>query len=63
MSAGSSIIGPATIGTNVMLEAHTHVIKTDLPDNVRVGGVAPHTIVPQSDRALRYFFKLPNTEA
>lgn len=63
MSAGSSVIGPCTVGRNVMLESHVHVVKTDLPANVRVGGSAPFSMVAQNDRALRYFFRLPNTAA
>lgn len=59
MSAGSSIIGPGTIGSNVMLEPHVHVLKSDVPADVRVAGPAPHRFIPQSDRALRHYFRVP----
>jgi serine O-acetyltransferase len=57
LSAGASIIGPCTIGANVMLEPHVHVLKTDVPAGVRVSGPAPHRFVPQNDAGLRYFFR------
>lgn len=57
LSAGASIIGACTIGRNVMLEPDVHVLRTDVPDDVRVSGAAPHRFVPQTDTALRYFFR------
>jgi serine O-acetyltransferase len=60
MSAGSSIIGPGTIGANVMLEPHVHVLKSDVPPNVRVAGPAPHRFIPHTDRALRHYFHSPD---
>jgi len=60
LSAGSSIIGPGTIGRNVMLEPHVHVLKTDVPPDVRVSGAAPHRFVPHGEAALRTFFRLPS---
>jgi serine O-acetyltransferase len=57
LSAGSSIIGPGTIGRNVMLEPHVHVLKSDIPPDVRVAGPAPHRFIPQQDTAVRHFFR------
>jgi serine O-acetyltransferase len=63
ISAGASIIGACTIGRNVMLEPHAHVLKTDVPDDVRVGGPAPHRFSPQNDAGLRFFFHLDDPTA
>ena len=59
LSAGSSIIGESTIGENVMLEPHTHLVKTSVPANTRIGGQpGNYTSAPNGGRAMAYYFKL-----
>lgn len=63
LSAGSSILGDCTIGENVLLEPHAHVIKTNVPANTRVAGTEPpYRMRPNTQRPIEYYFR-PETSS
>jgi serine O-acetyltransferase len=58
-SAGASAIGRCHIGSNTVIGPGCSVIKTDIPDNTLVSGVAPAYVMKQnSDRPAAAYFRL-----
>lgn len=58
-SAGASAIGPCHVGTNTVLAPGCTLVKTDVPDNTMVSGVAPdYSFKPNSPRPAAVYFHL-----
>jgi serine O-acetyltransferase len=59
MSAGSSVLGPCSIGENVMLGVYSHVFKTDVPaDSIVVERNGRLQLKPNSTRAISMHFHM-----